>query len=52
MWTDLGLPEGATRDGFWNTNNWAEALFKVFQKVFLNFRKNKRYSGLVWLGPY
>lgn len=42
--TDMGLPEGQTRDGQWNTNNWVEAAFKVFNVVFLDGRSNKRYG--------
>lgn len=40
--TDIGLPPGQTRDGTWNTNNWTEIAFQVFDKVFLENRYNKR----------
>jgi hypothetical protein len=39
---DEGLPEGQTRDGTWNTNNWVESSFRTFKQVFLENRKNKR----------
>lgn len=41
----MSLPLGRTRDGSNNTNNWAESAFLVFDKVFLDMRKNKRYVG-------
>lgn len=42
MWTDIGMPKGQTRDSTWNTNNWVERAWRVFDQVFLNYRKNKR----------
>ncbi|KZT31044.1 hypothetical protein SISSUDRAFT_1038738, partial [Sistotremastrum suecicum HHB10207 ss-3] len=39
---DAGLPQGMTRDGNLNTNNWVEALFRMLDQVFLQMRKNKR----------
>ena len=40
--TDIGLPENATRDGTLNTNNWIERCFRTFDQVFLDCRANKR----------
>ena len=40
--TDIGLPPFVTRDGPWSTNNYAEAAFRVFDKVFLGCRVNRR----------
>jgi hypothetical protein len=40
--SDIGMPENQTRDGSWNTNNWAETAFKTFDTVFLDNRMNKR----------
>lgn len=40
---DYGMPFGATRDGGLSTNNFVEALFRVFDMVFLMSRSNKRY---------
>lgn len=39
---DEGLPPGQTRDGVWNTNNFVESAFRVFNAVFLENRRNKR----------
>jgi hypothetical protein len=39
---DFGLPSHVTRDGPWSTNNYSEAAFKTFDRVFLNCRANKR----------
>ncbi|KAJ9097881.1 hypothetical protein QFC20_006104 [Naganishia adeliensis] len=47
LWTDAGLPEGASRDAFLNTNNWIEAGFRVFKVVFLGNRHNKRIDRLI-----
>jgi hypothetical protein len=44
---DEGLPDGQTRDGPWNTNNWVEASFRTFNAVFLENRKNKRYVLMI-----
>ncbi|KIJ46841.1 hypothetical protein M422DRAFT_249585 [Sphaerobolus stellatus SS14] len=44
--TDIGLPSGRTRDGSFNTNNFSEAAFLVFDRVFLDHRKNKRIDRL------
>lgn len=40
--TDIGLPDGETRDGTFYTNNWCEAAFQTFDKVFLKQTENKR----------
>ena len=40
--TDIGLPEGQTRDETWNTNNWIERNFRTVDSIFLGFRCNKR----------
>ncbi|KAG8892129.1 hypothetical protein FRB99_002935, partial [Tulasnella sp. 403] len=47
LWTDLGIPAGANRDGMLNTNNWIERAFKTFDTIFLDFRANKRLDRLV-----
>ena len=39
---DYGMPSECTRDGPWSTNNYAEAAFRVFDRVFLCCRVNKR----------
>ena len=44
--TDIGLPSGQTHDGTWNVNNWVEWGFRVFDSVFLDTRKNKRWDGV------
>ncbi|KAJ6447850.1 hypothetical protein C8R47DRAFT_999675 [Mycena vitilis] len=46
-WTDIGLPEGANREGMLNTNNWTERAFKTFHQVFLCNRANKSMYRLV-----
>jgi len=43
MWTDMGIPSGQNRDRMLNTNNWVESSFRVFDKLFLHARANKRY---------
>ncbi|TFK84227.1 hypothetical protein K466DRAFT_496987, partial [Polyporus arcularius HHB13444] len=43
IFTDIGLPEGQTRDGTWNTNNFIERSFRTFDAIFLEHRKNKRH---------
>jgi hypothetical protein len=40
--TDIGLPADQTRDGPWNTNNYIESAFRVFDVVFLGLLQNKR----------
>lgn len=40
--TDIGLPEGASRDDVWNTNNWIESSFRVFDDNMLASKKTKR----------
>ena len=40
---DYGIPEENTRDGPWSTNNFAEAAFCTFDRVFLCCHVNKRY---------
>lgn len=39
---DYGIPSHLTRDGPWSTNNYAEAAFRTFDRVFLSCRVNKR----------
>ncbi|KAK6988953.1 hypothetical protein R3P38DRAFT_3373654 [Favolaschia claudopus] len=46
MFTDIGMPPGQSRDGTWNTNNWAETAFKQFNTVFLDNKHNKRIDQL------
>jgi hypothetical protein len=43
------MPPNQTRDGSWNTNNWAETAFKTFDTVFLDNRMNKRWAALIRL---
>lgn len=45
--TDIGLPEGFTRDKILNTNNFAEAFIKTFKSTMLGMRRNKRVDTLV-----
>ncbi|KAJ7443077.1 hypothetical protein B0H11DRAFT_1932064 [Mycena galericulata] len=40
--TDIGMPSDQSRDGPWNTNNWAETAFKQFNSIFLDNKHNKR----------
>lgn len=40
--TDIGMPSEQSRDGPWNTNNWAETVFKMFNAIFLDWKHNKR----------
>ncbi|KAJ7173954.1 hypothetical protein C8R43DRAFT_1119352 [Mycena crocata] len=47
LWTDMGLPVGANRDGMLSTNNWTERAFKTFNQVFLGNRNNKSIFRLV-----
>ncbi|KIJ40861.1 hypothetical protein M422DRAFT_256022 [Sphaerobolus stellatus SS14] len=44
--TDINLPPGQTRNGTDAINNWSEAAFLTFNKIFLNLRKNKRIDRL------
>ncbi|KAJ6497245.1 hypothetical protein DFH09DRAFT_945637 [Mycena vulgaris] len=44
--TDIGMPLDQSRDGTWNTNNWAETAFKQFNSVFLDNKHNKRIDRL------
>ncbi|KAJ7852532.1 hypothetical protein B0H13DRAFT_1207570 [Mycena leptocephala] len=46
-WTDIGLPQGETRDAMLSTNNWTERAFKTFNQVFLGNRNNKSIYRLV-----
>ncbi|KAF7328148.1 hypothetical protein MVEN_02572200 [Mycena venus] len=46
MFTDIGMPPDQSRDGTWNTNNWAETAFKQFNSVFLDNKHNKRIDHL------
>lgn len=39
---DYGMPPSMTRDSPWSTNNYAESIFRTFDRVFLNCRANKR----------
>lgn len=39
---DYGIPAGVTRDGPWSTNNYSEACFRTFDRVFLSCRVNRR----------
>lgn len=39
---DYGLPPGVSRDGPWSTNNYVEAAFRTFDRVFLNCQVNRR----------
>jgi len=41
---DYGIPCDAFRDGPWSTNNYVEATFRVFDRVLLCGRSNKRYA--------
>ncbi|KAJ7474222.1 hypothetical protein FB451DRAFT_1558412 [Mycena latifolia] len=45
-YTDIGMPPDQSRDGTWNTNNWAETAFKQFNSVFLDNKHNKRIDRL------
>ncbi|KAJ6488108.1 hypothetical protein C8R47DRAFT_1276561 [Mycena vitilis] len=44
--TDIGMPSTTSRDGVWNTNNWAETAFKQFNTTFLDNKHNKRIDRL------
>ncbi|KAJ7110200.1 hypothetical protein C8R43DRAFT_962368 [Mycena crocata] len=46
MFTDIGMPSDQSRDGTWNTNNWAETAFKQFNTIFLDNKHNKRIDRL------
>ena len=50
--TDIGLPRGQSRDGPFNTNNWVEAAFRVFDTVFLELLKNKRFPSFTCAYQY
>lgn len=39
---DYGMPPHVTRDGPWSTNNYTEAAFRTFDRVFLACRANRR----------
>jgi hypothetical protein len=43
---DFSLPDGLFRDDGLNVNNFVEASFKVFDKVFLESTSNKRLDTL------
>jgi hypothetical protein len=43
MCVDFGLPSDVFRDGAWSTNNLVEATFRIFDRVLLCGRANKRY---------
>ncbi|ORY35080.1 hypothetical protein BCR39DRAFT_556578 [Naematelia encephala] len=44
---DYGLPPHVSRDGPWSTNNYSEAAFRTFDRVFLGCRANKRLDRLI-----
>ncbi|EIW72614.1 hypothetical protein TREMEDRAFT_58784 [Tremella mesenterica DSM 1558] len=44
---DYGLPAHHTRDGTLSTNNFVEAAFRTFDRVFLESRANKRTDKLL-----
>ncbi|EIW66398.1 hypothetical protein TREMEDRAFT_65685 [Tremella mesenterica DSM 1558] len=44
---DYGLPREHTRDGPLSTNNFVEAAFRTFDRVFLQARANKRIDKLL-----
>ncbi|EIW71359.1 hypothetical protein TREMEDRAFT_60289 [Tremella mesenterica DSM 1558] len=44
---DYGLPPHHTRDGTLSTNNFVEAAFRTFDRVFLESRANKRIDKLL-----
>ncbi|EIW66628.1 hypothetical protein TREMEDRAFT_65496 [Tremella mesenterica DSM 1558] len=44
---DYGLPANHTRDGTLSTNNFVEAAFRTFDRVFLEARANKRIDRLI-----
>ncbi|KAK6905113.1 hypothetical protein I203_105932 [Kwoniella mangroviensis CBS 8507] len=44
---DYGMPASVTRDGPWSTNNYVEAAFRTFDRVFLSCRANKRLDRLI-----
>ncbi|KAF8155067.1 hypothetical protein K438DRAFT_1987286 [Mycena galopus ATCC 62051] len=44
MFTNIGMPPNQSRNGTWNTNNWAETAFKQFNAVFLDNKQNKRHD--------
>lgn len=47
---DYGLPYSAvTRDGPWSTNNYSEASFRTFDRIFLACRANKRSDPSLFL---
>ncbi|KIJ45816.1 hypothetical protein M422DRAFT_250602 [Sphaerobolus stellatus SS14] len=52
--TDINLLPGQTKNGTYATNNWSEAAFLTFNKVFLSLRKNKQIDHLaaIILGEY
>ena len=39
---DYGIPRHVTRDGPWSTNNYSEAAFRTFDRVFLRCQANRR----------
>lgn len=45
--TNIGLPDGYTRDKILNTNNHAELFIKTFKHTILGMRCNKRVDMLV-----
>ncbi|KAK8853348.1 hypothetical protein IAR55_004052 [Kwoniella newhampshirensis] len=44
---DYGIPSDLTRDGGCSTNNFAEAAFRTFDRIFLSARVNKRLDRLL-----
>ncbi|KAF8596304.1 hypothetical protein BDV93DRAFT_514236 [Ceratobasidium sp. AG-I] len=45
--TDIGLPDGYTRDKILNTNKYAEAFIKTIKSTILGMQRNKRVDTLV-----
>ncbi|EIW66300.1 hypothetical protein TREMEDRAFT_65571 [Tremella mesenterica DSM 1558] len=44
---DYAMPSHITRDGPWSTNNYSEAAFRTFDRVFLGCRSNRRLDRLI-----
>lgn len=44
---DYGMPPGAFRESAWATNNFAESAFRIFDRVILGARSNRRIDRLV-----
>ncbi|KAG8942415.1 hypothetical protein FRC03_003246 [Tulasnella sp. 419] len=52
--TDIGMPEGQSRDGMRNTNNHIESAIKTISRVFLDARANKSIEilGVVLMNDF